>query len=527
MDIYTNPLLLQNTLLNLDYDSIINWCRTYTQAQWICRDRLFWQQKAMKDFGTTQQLFDNTTLTPAQRYLEILTQNNGVAFGAERFISLNKVVERAIKKGRDDIYLYAVSLGFNGWLLALRKYAQYGNEAMVNQLLRQIYDDIKYVHAAGGALKGGNLGLFQKMISQAIGLDEGEWKILLSHVAYTGNIELFDYVKSISSTGQYLPWYILEGPVKKGNIQMYNYLFTKIQALSAYNYARLFQIALKNGQRAMFDHLYKIIQTTNFRIDWNTLSFYAAQSANSKFLTYFMSLAPQGYIWNWNSIAGGAAAFSNKDFLDNILSISTPPIDFSEVIKGAIKNNQHYIFDYILTLFIPTDVQWTSMLSYAAAFSSMKMLKYIIIKKPTNVNVNWQRILVASAHYDNLYSFKIIMEHVPSDYDMNWDIIALESVRFGSKRILKYIANLYLPNLHWGNAALEAIRRFRDDEMFLYLMQLTPNQYYNWNDLLFIAEHHQNQSVVQYIHQRIASMSPQPIFNLFSNEDIIEESFPV
>ena len=67
------PELLRQMLLQADYDTIMNYCRSHVQAQLICRDTMFWISKAGHDFNISPDIFRNTNLSPTQRYLQILT----------------------------------------------------------------------------------------------------------------------------------------------------------------------------------------------------------------------------------------------------------------------------------------------------------------------------------------------------------------------------------------------------------------------------------------------------------------------
>jgi hypothetical protein len=71
-DVLNNPLLLRNTLLDSDYDTIINYCNAYPEADDICGDNVFWEQKAQQDFNIPIDIFRDTTLTPIQRYFQYL-----------------------------------------------------------------------------------------------------------------------------------------------------------------------------------------------------------------------------------------------------------------------------------------------------------------------------------------------------------------------------------------------------------------------------------------------------------------------
>jgi len=83
-----------------------------------------------------RNIFINTNLTPALRYLQLLTRKGGVAFGSEKFIFWNEFMRRAIRQNRPDLIQYAINLGFNNWNVPLEEYAIQGNKELVDYFLQ-------------------------------------------------------------------------------------------------------------------------------------------------------------------------------------------------------------------------------------------------------------------------------------------------------------------------------------------------------------------------------------------------------
>lgn len=78
INVFNNPLLARNILINADYNTIINYCNVYTLARQICDDELFWIDKAKHDFNTTRETFKSTSLTPPQRYLQLYNRKSSL-----------------------------------------------------------------------------------------------------------------------------------------------------------------------------------------------------------------------------------------------------------------------------------------------------------------------------------------------------------------------------------------------------------------------------------------------------------------
>lgn len=91
--VLNDPFLLRYVLLQANYNTVLEYCRSYFQAQSVCKDNVFWIQKAQKDFGISPDEFRDTASSPVLRYVEFLTQNGGVAIGSENFIPLYEFVK--------------------------------------------------------------------------------------------------------------------------------------------------------------------------------------------------------------------------------------------------------------------------------------------------------------------------------------------------------------------------------------------------------------------------------------------------
>lgn len=160
--------LRRNTLLQADYDTILNSCRTSKEFQSICNDKSFWEEKALKDFGTSLEEFNNTNLTPAQRYLQLLTEEGGVALGSEQFLSftfsLNKIykemAKRAVMDHKDYIVQDLINRGYKDWDWLLYNYAIRNDTAAVGQFSKLADPNKIYQLIARGALEGEHIDLF-------------------------------------------------------------------------------------------------------------------------------------------------------------------------------------------------------------------------------------------------------------------------------------------------------------------------------------------------------------------------------
>lgn len=251
------PDILRHILLQADYNTIINYCRSYVQAQNMCRDEIFWIQKAQQDFNILPNEFRETTLSPAMRYLQLLTKNGGLEIGSEQFIKEDEFMKRAIHQNRSDLIRYILDLGFNHWDVPLEEYAILGNRQQVGYYL-QLYKD--YNVAAYGALKGDHGELFDYIKSLAPQNYNWNWNSLLSGALRSENIALFDYIgKSLPPNYRFIHQEFADDALSLGNKQMFDFIRSLAPPDYPWIWNELGQIAAKTGNQQLFDYIHSLI----------------------------------------------------------------------------------------------------------------------------------------------------------------------------------------------------------------------------------------------------------------------------
>jgi hypothetical protein len=318
--------ILEEVLLYNNYDSTMNFCQANIEVGKICDDPIFWQRKAQRDFGITSNKFRDTNLSADQRYLQLLTKMGGVAIGSEKYINWQEFAFRAAKEKNRHLILYTLK---NGKLTpdnALWTVAVGGWKDLVD-----IYLSLKpnYLEAAGGA-------------------------------AYGGNIELFDYIRSLVSP--FVEW------------QWNN---------SAQN-------ALSGGHQYMIDHIYNLAGCEDYPWNWTALLASAARSGNIDLFNHVFSLFP-GYVLDWSIIAEYAASSGNKDLFDYVLSLGyqdDPEYewDWLHIASAAVSKGHGDLFDYIISK--DDDWDWNYLAMIAVRNNNGDLLHHIILLAP-NYEWNW------------------------------------------------------------------------------------------------------------------------------------------
>jgi len=80
---------LFNILMNLSYNDVINYCSVNTSAAIVCKDPVFWQEKASHDFDISSREFKNSNLEPQLRYIEFLTKIGKDVFPVLKILSVS------------------------------------------------------------------------------------------------------------------------------------------------------------------------------------------------------------------------------------------------------------------------------------------------------------------------------------------------------------------------------------------------------------------------------------------------------
>lgn len=422
--VINTPELLWNLLLRADFDTVLEYCRSYDLASQICSQNVFWQQKAELMLNISRDVFYDTKLNAAQRYLQLLTQKGGIAKGSERYITLNAFVRKAIQQNRDHLVQYALELGFNNWKIPLFEYAAKGNIKLVNYYLKL---DPDYQRAREGAAKGGDIRMFNYISLIAPNKYPWDWNLLALNALLGGHKNLFDDIRSLSSFD-------------------YN-----IRSLSF---------------------------NDNFDFDWDWNSLARAASKNRELFNYVISLAPPDYSWDWNFIARYILSKGNKEMFDYIFSLVPPDYEWSwDYLAGFASTPE--LYNYIISL-APLDYPWDydELLSNAAWNSNKEVFDYILSLAPLDYEWNWNYIAKHAILSKKKEMVNYVFSLVP-DYEWDWNYLEKQAIISEKKEMMDYIFSLAPPDYEWDWDYLVSSATY-DRKMFDYIFSLAP-QYYPWD----------------------------------------------
>jgi hypothetical protein len=324
MEFYT-PEVLWNILLRSDYDTILDYCRTSLHSN-ICSSNAFWLQKAQRDFNIPSNIFNQTTLSPSQRYLQILTQNGKVAIGSEKYIPWQEFALRASRQRSENLFIYATENGKLDMESRLWAAAAGGWKNLVNVFLKVNHN---YLDALGGAAYGGNRELFDYIMSLPTIFYEWRWNLIAENALRGGNKDIFDYVYTLAGKDSY-DW----------------------------NWNGLAVSAALSGDKDLFDHIFLLFP--DYEFDWNIIAEYAASSGNRQLFDHVLFLGTQeepDIEWDWFHILSASISRGHEELSIYIISkIPKDELDWDYLNMIADRHNKKDLLDRLQLLFKQAEI---------------------------------------------------------------------------------------------------------------------------------------------------------------------------
>lgn len=446
---YSRHPIINNILLNASYDDIINYCRTYTEAHSICANSGFWNEKASLDFNISSDSFNNTDLSPSQRYLELLTFNGGVAIGSEYYTSVNNCMRRAIIKNRNDIIEHLLKSGFDDWNTMVISYGAIGNLFMV----------IEYL-----PLMGVSTNVISDMIEEAVA---------------NGHVNIFDFFLNEKINFSMLS--AIFGALKYGDIKIFNHILKESSSYIKFEPEFLTQkyiyAAVKSGN---LDFIISLLKKQP-QINWINLINY---SQNKKILRYFYEKAGNEIIDNINDILIAATRVDDNDLFNELFQkkLRENPsyeIDWNEILIESIKNGKNTFANklgFISSVYDLNKLDWNELIEEAASLGDKDLLDYILSLAGIDNNKDWNKILFDAVKSGNKRLIDYILQIAPVNYNwINWPSLLINPVVVNDKWMFDYIYNLDKSkniNLDWQSY----INEVKTTEFLKYIYRILPNK---------------------------------------------------
>jgi hypothetical protein len=380
MEIETIPLeIIWNILQRVDYNTILVYCQTCKLAKEILETKAFWIQKLYHDIGYRSNIFIDLSLVPDQRYLQIFTENFGLARGSERFMTPKYMMRRAIQQGRIDIINYLLKLEFDDINLILEEYAILNDTNSINYYLSFCpnYDIVAY-----GALIGGHKDLFDSILSLEI---EHDWNLLISGVLRSNNTELFSYVL-LKSPNDTINWQqLLESVVILGYRRVFDYI-RELFAEGDFDYVRLGYMAAASNDSDFFDYVRSLtIFTKEMWIQW---MYGTIESGNIEMFDYVQNLGNSDWTYNWNELLFRSLRKDHRNLFNHI-ALMLPEnhiIDWDGLICNAINSHNPYLIKYLLSI-EPNNliIDWSKLILYTMNLKCKILLSKVLELVPDGI----------------------------------------------------------------------------------------------------------------------------------------------
>ena len=510
----TNPHIIYEILMKLDYDSIIQYCSSYTFASNICSEPLFWEEKSERNLKVPRELFRMTDKSANLRYLELLNETRGVIIYS-KYYTLHKFIKWSIQNNHIDFYNYGIKSGFHNWNFALYEFSKKPyiseNKKIIDKLLELTGD---YNAVAMGALEVNNMSLFNHIFTKAKHY-EWNWNKLLQSAGKNGNIELFIFIKNINSQNIFNWDKIVRRILEHGHKELFDYVYHNIDWDRNWN---------KLAASAIYysDQLFNYIQTIapiNSIDNWNLLANTVLMRGNIKLFNYIQLMAPENYQWNWYTILLGAVMSEDINVVNHVLKLVTPllPVDtlniWNNIYIEAVKSGNIELFDVIHTAKI--NYEWNLLLKQVVKRNNAELLNSVQILERTPDNWtklmdhiqqsgdkqlynyirtmllrdNWPVILYQSLKSRGAKFFEHILSFYPNQYKLNWEKIILAAFDLDDNNMYNYLIemiNKYEPGvkLSWTNILIHAITTNKIRVFTTALKYIPMNYNINWYQLL-------------------------------------------
>ena len=182
--------------LNLDYFSLIDFCRTSSKLARICQDSNFWRMKAERDFNIDPLFFNVQNWK--DEYIRLAAERGSPIPGVEKYIHVPalrpKLVEAAFKTGNQQLINYFLGFASNNLLSYLA--GKYANRDLINKVINYQPRQSNINKVFEGAAAGGHTDIMNDMIQ----LGANDFENALVAAAGGGHLDIVNDMLSRTET---------------------------------------------------------------------------------------------------------------------------------------------------------------------------------------------------------------------------------------------------------------------------------------------------------------------------------------
>lgn len=438
MEVFGVPSLSHEIALHLDYDDIMNYCRSFKEAERLCRDRYFWQEKARLDFGTSQEDFNDTFLTPAQRYLQLLANHGGIGQGAEHYLGKNLFIQTAVVLGRDDLVDYMIQQGYKDTSYICYQYALHNRLDQVRAMSCWVYNSIIYEITWRG-----NLEMVQYFLEHQSNIPDGRVNLLMIDACYSTNLSLVQYLME---------------------------LFTDRRDIMSWEHIMI--VVLERGSIPLFEYILSQVPPTK-TIALNTIYYHVFASGNEEFVKYILiQLSP--LIRRPHAELRASYGSGNLTLVKSLMAQWNLPLSYQEIV---VREKNWPMVQALIREFPPSSQDYWHLL----VKGPLKPLNFDILKQ------------LLSMIPDSIY------RQWPDEYfiKMVEDLMNLNPIILTPIIRLLYRLDLSLP-MNWNSILMHMLSRQEKQELDM-IFSLNIGYLWNWDKIILKAEEIGNPEMVQYL----------------------------
>lgn len=430
---------IYNILINTPFNDVIKYCTLNSTAAAICDDKYFWHQKAFNDFGISLAEFDNTTLKPKIRYIQLYANKYNICnVGYENFISVNVCLKRAAINNNENLVTYFIEKNGNK-TAAFKGVGITGNLELFKKLI-EIYPSMKYVYVTlFNAIKNEHLDLIKYIMEKwrkYIDLYDNEtfYKIALE---INGSLEIVRYF--FPDVDPYDINQEIYSASKGNHIDTINYFLIKVQGNVATN-TKAYESAIAGAGAGGHIDLMNQLISHNIAVP-NILA--------------LNDIAEGGHLEIIKDLLMRYPTFNNIDNMNHILKNGSIG-GYLNIIKYAVENgandfnrslelaSEHGHLDIVKYLIEEKRANsLNDSLTLSAKNGYLDIVKYLVEKGADNLN---EALYFSSDDRKiNIEIVKFLIEKGADDIEQ---FSRLVTYRSGDFNTIKYLADHQLTNLN-------------------------------------------------------------------------------
>lgn len=492
-----NKFIMRDILLRTNYDDIINYCRTCTYAIYVCKDNDFWMEKAFMEFGISSDLFKNTDLIPAQRYLELLTNNGGVGIGSEYFTLISECMKRAIRQDNSHLVQYLLRF-FDDYDLIILEYTAKGDLEMIIKYLPLSESCFIYEEIAKKAIENGRIKTFEYINGMgSIVLDPNK---ILEAAARSGHFPTYNYILSLYPSHPTANHSVLiHNAVKSGNKQFVLDLLAKVKNVK---WANLLQTTIDIHDLEMFKCIYELSFKRHLRfydqnITFDHLLHYAIKIGDDELYNEILKETKSipckheyQYLREFKK-TGNNNLEKDLKIIDNIWSdVCDSHIFFKNIAKTENIDYIRHVWEKNQSLNRSKYLE-RILITYCMDSGIPRIIDYVLSQKCNDIDVDDWNLLFYSI------SDKMTFEHyyglMPSTYidKLKWEGFISYAA---DKDFFVYLNNLKPSNIKidYNDVLIKCVQEGKN-KLFHYILSVIPSICdVNWGEILNTARMYKN-----------------------------------